>query len=232
MRRRILARLVILAVATLALAGCVRFQADLRLTPDETVEGRIVVAVLAADESEEAVAEAREAARSLEAELLGDLRESDAEVTDYADDGYVGSTIDLRGVPLSAFNGADDRALRFERLGDEVVFTGSLDFGEGEAPPEETTEDPGDLTVSITFPGAVSSHNGELSGSTVSWSTTLDEPLEMEARGSVTPTGPSPLIVAAVAVAVLGAAVVTIAVVARRRTSMAPVDAADPPSTP
>ena len=46
--RKILAPLGMLLV--LALAGCVRFQADLKVSPDNTLDGDIVVAVITNDE--------------------------------------------------------------------------------------------------------------------------------------------------------------------------------------
>ena len=79
-------------------------------------------------------------------------------------------------------SGTDPDSLRFERDGDEIVFTGALDFTEQSSDMNSDSDDGSDLTVSITFPGTVIDHNGELSGTTVSWSTPLKARVEMSAR--------------------------------------------------
>jgi hypothetical protein len=224
-RRRILPRLLAVGVLVLALAGCVRFQADLTLSPQNTVDGSIVVAVALQDDSEDSRDAALTAAQQIEDELLGSLRDASGVTTrEYEEDDYLGSLIELDDVPLEAFSGQGEDSFKIVRDGDEYVFTGALDFS-GESVPTENDDEAADdnLTISITFPGPVSEHNGELTGSTVSWSTTVDQRLDMSARGAATPPGPPVLLIAGIVLAVLlvVAAIVALLLVLRSRKAKA-----------
>jgi hypothetical protein len=190
--RKIMALLGMLLV--LALAGCVRFQADLNVSDHDTLDGDIVVAVITNDEPDSAD-NAREAAANIENQLLPDLRGADGvTATPYEQDDYVGTRFSLSGTPIDALGGGSDGALTLTREGDEYVFSGRLDFTPGEEPTagEEVDGDAGDsdLTVAISFPGDVIEHNGEISGNKVTWATTLEGSVDMEARASAIPNGP------------------------------------------
>jgi hypothetical protein len=230
MRRRILPRILAVGVLVLALAGCVRFQADLTLNPEDTVDGSIVVAVLVSEDTDEAREQAITAASQIEADLLGSLRDaSGVTTTEYEEDDYLGSRIVFDDVALDAFSGQSEDSLCIARDGEEYVFSGALDFS-GEATPDEESEgDDDNLTVAVTFPGAVTEHNGELSGTTVSWATAVDQRLEMSARGSATPAGPPILLIAGIALVVLlviGAVVAVLLFVRSRGKKAAVEDAA------
>jgi hypothetical protein len=227
--RRILPRILAVGVLVLALAGCVRFQADLTLNPEDSVDGSIVVAVLVSEDTDEAREQAITAASQIEADLLGSLRDaSGVTTTEYDQDDYLGSLIVFDDVALVAFSGQSEDSLRIVRDGEEYVFTGALDFSGEAVPAEESDGDDDNLTVVVTFPGAVTEHNGELSGSTVSWATALDQRLEMSARGSATPAGPPILLIAGIALAVLlvVGAVVAVLLFVRSRSKKAAVGAA------
>lgn len=236
MRRRILPRLLAVGVLVLALAGCVRFQADLTVAPANTVDGTIIVAVLNSDDSDEGRATARTSAEEVATGLLGDLQNADGvAVADYeSDDDYVGYELRLTAVPFEAFSGTDPDSLHFAREGDEIVFTGALGFTEEGIDTGEGNGDDSNLTVRITFPGVVAEHNGELSGTTVTWRTPVDERVEMSARASAAPAGlagvPIPLIVGIVAVVllVIAAVVVVMLVLRGRRKGAATVPTAAP----
>jgi hypothetical protein len=224
-RRRILPRLLAVGVLVLALAGCVRFQADLTLSPENTVDGSIVVAVALQDDSEDSRDAALTAAQQIEDELLGSLRDASGVTTsEYEEDDYLGSLIELDDVSLDAFSGQTEDSLKIVRDGDEYVFTGALDFS-GESVPTESDDEAADdnLTISVTFPGAVSEHNGELNGTTVSWSTTVDQRLDMSARGAATPPGPPVLLIVGIVLAVLLAlaAIVALLLLLRSRKAKA-----------
>jgi hypothetical protein len=204
MRRRILPRILAVGVLVLALAGCVRFQADLTLNPENTVDGSIVVAVLVSEDTDEAREQSLAASSQIESELLGSLRDaSGVTTTEYDQDDYLGSLITFDDVALDAFSGQGDDALKIVREGDEYVFTGALDFSGETTTPSEDAEGDDNLTVVVTFPGEVSEHNGELTGTTVSWTTAVDQRLEMSARGSATPAGPPILLIVGIALVVL-----------------------------
>jgi hypothetical protein len=227
--RTILALLGMLVV--LALAGCVRFQADLNVSDHDTLDGDIVVAVITDDQPDSAD-NARDAAAGIEAQLLPGLRGADGvTATPYEEDDYVGTRFSLSGTPIDALGGGtDEGALTLTREGDEYVFTGRLDFTPGD---EATTGEEvdgvagdSDITVAIAFPGEVIEHNGEISGNKVTWATTLEGSVDMEARASAIPNGPPAWVWAVAAGAVLLIAAAVVIVVIRRR--RAPTGAADP----
>jgi hypothetical protein len=221
--RKLLAALGMLLV--LALAGCVRFQADLNVSDRDTLDGDIVVAVIT-DDKPDSADNARDAAADIEAQLLPGLRGSDGvTATPYEQDDYVGTRFALSGTPIDALGGGTDGALSLTREGDEFVFSGTLDFTPGEEPTtgEEVDGDAGDsdITVAISFPGEVLEHNGEISGNKVTWATTLEGSVDMEARASAIPNGPPAWLWAVVALAALliAAAVVVVIIRSRRRAS-------------
>lgn len=217
--RKLLAALGMLLV--LVLAGCVRFQADLNVSDHDTLDGDIVVAVITNDEPGSAD-DARDAAANIETQLLPALRGADGvTATPYEQDDYVGTRFALSGTPIDALGGGSDGALTLTREGDEYLFSGRLDFTPGE---EATTGDEvdgdagdSDITVSISFPGDVLEHNGEISGNKVTWATTLEGSVDMEARASAIPNGPPAWLWAVVALAVLLIAAAVVLVVVRRR---------------
>jgi hypothetical protein len=228
MRRRTLPRILAVGALVLALAGCVRFQADLNLNTDNTVDGSIVVAVVVAEETEEARATALTQAGDVESQLLGSLRDAaGVSTTEYEEDGYLGSRITFDDVALDAFSGQRPESLKFTRDGDQYLFTGVLDFSAQSIPDDEGDDDGTNLTVTVTFPGEVSEHNGELAGTTVSWTTSIDQRLEMSARGAAAPAGPPVLLIVLVVVGilVLAAAVVAVLLFLRSRRAKAAVAA-------
>lgn len=223
-RRRILPRLLAAGVLVLALAGCVRFQADIALDVDNVVDGQIIVAVLDTEKTEESRANALGYVADIESSLLGSLRDAPGvTTTQYDQDDYFGTLIDFDDVPLTAFSGQRPESLRFERDGDFYVFTGTLDFT-AQSIPSDGESDDDNLRVSITFPGEiVEQKNGVVSGTTVTWSTAIDQRVEMSARGAANPPGaPVLLIVGIVAsVVVLVAAGVAVLLLVRSRRAKA-----------
>ena len=184
-------------------------------------DGDIVVAVITNDEPDSAD-NARDAAADIEAQLLPALRGSDGvTATAYEQDDYVGTRFALSGTPIEALGGGTDGAVSLTRDGDEFVFSGALDFTPGEEPTggEEVHGDAGDsdITVAISFPGEVLEHNGELAGNKVTWATTLEGSVDMEARASAVPNGPPAWLWAVVAGAMLLIAVALIAMIVRLR---------------
>jgi len=229
--RRILPRLLAIGVLVLALAGCVRFQADLTLTPDNTVSGEIVVAVILSDETDETREGTLASVEQIATGLLGTLATSPGVTSaEYEEDGYLGQRLTFQNVPLTAFSGSDPDSLHFERVGDEYVFSGAIDFS-GDTGSSEPAEDDGNLTVKLTFPGAITDTDGTVDGTTVSWSTPIDTRLEMNARGAATAPGlPIGLIIGGVAALLLLIAIVAgvLVLVSRRRKAVA---AASTPAT-
>jgi hypothetical protein len=229
--KRVLAALGMLLV--LALAGCVRFQADLRVDERNLIDGDIVVAVITTDEPDSAD-NARDSVAEIEGQLLAGLSGA-AGVSEepYEQDDYVGTRFTLDDTPIEALDGGDaDGALRLTRDGDEFAFSGTLDFTPDDEPVDgdDVQGDPADsnISVAISFPGEVLEHNGELNGNQVTWTTTLEGSVDMEARASAIPNGPPVWVwIVAAGAALLIAIAIIIAVVRMRRR---PAIAA-PPST-
>lgn len=215
-----------LAVLTaVLLTGCVRFQADLTLQPDDTVDGSVVVAVVLGD-GEDARQQATEAVAAIESQLLAGVSGAvGATRSEYAEDGYYGTRFTFDDTPLAAFDsGGEDGSFRLAREGDAFVFEGLLDFtpddGQTEADPDADTSN---VTVRITFPGEVTQHNGQLDGRTVSWSAAPESRVEMSATGSAFSSGPPPWVPVLVSVlAVLAVTAVATAAIIRIRRRPAP----------
>lgn len=192
MTRRRSLFITVAALVVLALSGCVRFQADLTVTPDDTVNGTIVVAVVVGDD-DASRANAEESAERIEAELLSGVRGAPGvERTVYDEDGYLGSRFTFRDTPIAALEGGGaDGSLTLEREGDQFVFRGVLDFtpDDGQVEPG-ADEDTSNITIAISFPGEVTETNGEISGTTVRWESSFEATLDMHARANANPAGP------------------------------------------
>lgn len=218
------------ALLLLVLAGCIRFQADLTISADDTVSGEVIVAVIVNDDAEdgEAVAAARavELEASLVPELSGALGVTRGE---YSNDGYIGSRFELRETPLSAFaDTGSAEGLTIVRSGDRITLTGSLNVSGAE---EEAAADPpaddaessdnseasGDISVVVTFPGEVLSHDGEQSGRTVTWITEFDQPITISAESEVDSSPDLTVLWWVLGIAGLLLVVVVIVIAARRR---------------
>jgi len=210
------------ALVVLALSGCVRFQADLSVTPNDTVNGSIVVAVVVGEE-----ADSRETAElqasEIESALLGEVSGAPGvERTVYDQDGYLGSRFTFRDTPLSAFaGGGSEGSLTLTREGDEFVFSGQLDFTPDDTETEITPDDDtSNITVAISFPGEVIDTNGDVSGNTVRWESTYEARVDMEARASAISNGPPAWVLPVIGGAAALLALVAIIVVTARRRGM------------
>ncbi|GAB3158737.1 hypothetical protein GCM10027059_03990 [Myceligenerans halotolerans] len=172
--------------ATLALTGCVKLDADVSLSGDDTFSGDVVIAF-----SDEVL---EQMDMSPEEFLEGMMSDSSVDVSEYetepyAEGGYSGMTATFEDAPLDQLEDTID--LTIDREGDEFVV-------HGEPVAEDDFEDSADSgmpeldamlaamrhEVSITFPGPVAYADGEVEGTTVSWESTGGEPLTIEARAS------------------------------------------------
>ncbi|MDN4472292.1 LppM family (lipo)protein [Demequina zhanjiangensis] len=224
--------IVVALVTTVALAGCLKVDFDLQLQPDDTVDGSITYAV--AEGTGEAMSSEDEvySDEDLLEMLFGDMDASEyanGALSDYREDEWIGKTISFEGEELAGF-ALDESSdgLTIVREGDEFVVSGPYDSG------DELTEgtEGAEMTLSITFPGEVSSHNGTLSddGRTVTWDL-LNAPDSLDARGSATEGGGSfpwlIVVLVLVGIAVIGG-VVGALLVTRRRSSSEPEGYAPP----
>ena len=242
---RRVARIAFALSLALLLAGCLRAKQDLTLNPDDTVDGVITIAV-----SEQLIS----LSGSSSDEVLQQITEgespvpegAEAEITDYDEDGYVGKVYTFTGAPLSSITDQGDLSITHE--GDTFVVDGNLDLSAGETPidpNDPTTQEllsQLDVSLSVTFPGDVTDHNGSLDGTTVTWTPAFGEATSIHAVGSAVDGGSSSLMWILIGLGVVLLIVVVLIVVLRGRGKPGPeaeagADAAVvpgeiPPATP
>ncbi len=192
----------IAVVSMLALTGCIKVEMNVTLAEDDTASGDLIFAM-----SQELLAIAGE-------EGLDELMAEDEtfpngtteryESEDENGDGepdYVGSRLTFSSMPLDEFDAAGE-GLRIFRDGDDYVVSGAADDLSDQTGGEELPAN-ATATMSVTFPGSVSEHNGELDGNTVTWNL-LEHEGDLQARGSSTADSGFPLWIILVLVAVIG----------------------------
>ena len=219
MRKTRITAALIATAAVLLLSGCVRFQANITVTPENTLNGDIVVATVVGD-GDNAKADAKDRAADIEKKLLPNLSGADGVTrSDYDNDGYAGSRFSLNNTPLEAISSdGTDGSLSLTRDGDTFVFDGAINFtpDSDEAPPKDA--DTSNIEVAISFPGTVTEHNGKLDGTRVSWNTSYEGSLDMHAEASAEPVGPPAWVWVLTGVGGLAIiAVILIAIVASKR---------------
>jgi hypothetical protein len=182
--RRRLAALGLAAAAAVALSGCMRFSADLSVKADNTVDGSYVVAVekgsgAAMGGSDASVSQGLYDDSGLQTSFERSWTHP------YAKDGFSGIEVNFRDEPLSSFAPTADR-FGITREGDEFVVSGKASSTESDKAADAS--DTPQMTVTIAFPGAVTSSNGTIDGNTVTWNL-VDGPPTLEARASAIPNG-------------------------------------------
>jgi hypothetical protein len=212
-RRTLLAARTALAVAvTLALSGCLKLDVELSLDGDQ-VDGSMIVGV-----SREALELTGSSVEDFLAAIdAGDDIPDGATVSPYEDDEYVGQEYLLDGVDIAEFDN-DVVSITYDEEAGTYEVTGDLDLTE--LGPQAAELGEFDMSVSITFPGEVTEHNGELDGRTVTWTPVFGEANEIfatagDGRGGGLPTG----LLVAIAVAGVAALAGLVAFLARRNRS-------------
>lgn len=184
----------VVVAAALTLTGCMKIQSDLTLNPDNTGSMSMIMAI--SDEfADQMGTDPQDMWDSMSGDLASDAPEG-ADQQPYAEDGYTGVKYTLAQAPIDQLSTQD---MTIERVGDTYVFTGTMDFTDETTGTTDTTDpmtqtmmDTFIVEISVTFPGAVSEHNGELDGNTVTWSPKLGEVAEMSATGSAIAGGGAP----------------------------------------
>lgn len=191
------ARLALVALlGVFALSGCLRFTTTLTVSPNNTVSGEYVVAVVTGSGAQLGMTD-----RELAEELWKDSNLSTAlskpTVDTYRADGYSGIVVRFTDEPLATFSPART-PVGITRVGDEFVVSGEISGGTGTGGTSDAdTDDAGtdhagtgatapDVHVTLTFPGNVTSSNGTVTGRTVSWTVT-EEGAVLSARASAVP---------------------------------------------
>ncbi|ORA37562.1 DUF3153 domain-containing protein [Mycobacterium branderi] len=147
--RRLLAAALLLVVVPLA-TGCLRVKASLTISPDDTVSGEIVAAAKPRND--------KDAGPQLDPNIPFSQKVA---ISKYDRDGYVGSQavfsdLTFAELPQLANMNPDAQGvnLTLRRAGDLVILEGRADL-------TSLTDPDADVELSVAFPGAVTSTNGE-----------------------------------------------------------------------
>lgn len=169
-------------------SSCIKFDVNLVVNSDGTVNGRIIYAV---SESLKSLSESSES----NAELEDLLDESTPGVTvkPYDQGGYEGKQYFLENVPFDEFDdNGNSGELSFKREGDQITMSGYLDL---EVENDESTTDDeifgdalaqsllssGDIRIRVTFPAEVIATTGEVSKDkrTVTWNPKIGDRIDL-----------------------------------------------------
>jgi hypothetical protein len=189
--RRTLTGALLTLLAVLALAGCVKANAAMNLNPDDTVSGTMVFAV-EDDAAEQFGISPQDLWSQARDQITGELPQGTTEKP-YAKDGWTGVEVTLPDTPIDQLTSIGGETVSVTRDGDEYVVAGTVDLtdmvkGQENLPLEVLGEF--DISLAVTFPGPVTSSNGTVSGSTVTWKPPAGERTAISARGSA--VGPTP----------------------------------------
>lgn len=158
-RRRLLALVLLLLVVGPSLIGCVRIRTSITVSPDDRVSGQIVAAAIARDDDDTGP------------QLQNNLPFAQkVAVSEYSRDDYVGtqavfSDLTFAELPQLASMNRDaagvDISLR--RAGDLVILEGRADL-------TSLSDSEADVSLSVSFPGEVTSTDGDqISAEIVEW---------------------------------------------------------------
>ncbi|HWC69763.1 MAG TPA: hypothetical protein VG993_01240 [Actinomycetota bacterium] len=178
---------------TLLLAGCLKLDMAITLSPEDTVDGEMVFAVNK---------ELLELTGQNLDDLLGDTSLPEdvegATTEPYEDERFVGTRVTFEGVALADMQeSSDPDALTIERVGDTFEVGGVMDLATQDAEIEgnpfeaqiKEAFDTAELRIAITFPGEVLETNGRVDGTTVTWEPVFGERTEIMAVASASSEG-------------------------------------------
>jgi hypothetical protein len=161
---------VLVAVAVLfALTGCMKMNVDLKIDGD-SVNGTMIMGI----DKKLAAVTGQSSDKILES-MTKDVPDEPGVTHEKFDDGtYVGQKYTFANVSLDKMaegQSGDDLKIVHDKTAKRYTVTGTMDLSEIKADDPTTKAFMGslDIKISITFPGKVLEHNGELSGTTVTW---------------------------------------------------------------
>lgn len=175
-----------LGALTVLLSACIKLDMDVAIHSNDTVSGSIITGV-----SKEAIQLFPGGETELRNQIREGLQQEDVPdgvtVKDYTDDRFVGVTLGFEDVTLEEFAGTTEGQtgdLQISHEGDRFILNATLPLtGEGLGAGDlGAFAGTGEIRVAVTFPGRVLSHNGQLDGTTVSWTGTLGQDLVMRAE--------------------------------------------------
>ncbi|MBS9532978.1 DUF3153 domain-containing protein [Mycobacterium sp. M1] len=158
-RRRLLTFVALLLILSPLTAGCLRVRANITISPDDQVSGQIVAAAKPRNDSDTGP------------KLNPDLPfMNKVAITGYSRDGFVGSQAVFSGLTFAELPQLADMNrdaagvdLTLRRAGDVVILEGRVDL-------TSLVDPEADVELTVTFPGEVTSTNGERVGDdTAQW---------------------------------------------------------------
>ncbi|PSL08548.1 uncharacterized protein DUF3153 [Haloactinopolyspora alba] len=229
-----------------SLTGCVKAEMQLELNSDDTVDGSMVFAL--SKDMQDMAAAMGEDPDAMFDQMDTDLPEG-TETEHYEDDEFSGKRYTFDGADLSEFAEESD-GFSITHEGEEFVVSGAMDTSAmdpsqmqgmeglegqlgGDAADLQGMMESVDISLSITFPGEVIEHNGELDGNTVTWVPEPGETLEVSARAEDSGGGGMPvwLWIVIVLVVIVGL-VALLYFMARNRGQSSPEGAGSVPPPP
>jgi hypothetical protein len=187
--------LAMFAGLTVLLAGCLKLDMAITISPDDTVDGEMVFAVnkqlleLTGQNLDDVLGDA-----TVPSDVEGATQEP------YEDEDFVGTQVTFEDVALSDLSeGSDPDALTIVRTGDTYEVDGVMDLSTDDADlqgnpfEDQITQafDTAELRIAITFPGEVLETNGQVDGTTVTWEPVFGERNVLTAVASASGEGAS-----------------------------------------
>lgn len=219
--RRSYGAVLLLGLVAVLLSGCMKMDMDLTVSSDNTVSGTFIFGF------EKSVLEAtgQSAEDMTEGAMATPIPGSKAEP--YSDDKFAGVKYTFDSVPLEEFNKTSGEGgdLQINREGDTFVVSGTMDLSStGDAGMDPAMQDQmeaafatAEISISVTFPGAVEDSNGQVSGNTVTWTPKFGEKTELQATASAIGGGGGGMMMWLIVGAIVLVAVIVIIVVLASR---------------
>jgi hypothetical protein len=221
---------------TFALTGCLKMNVDLTVTPQDTLNGTMILGI---DKSVATMSGQSEEDLRKQFTDAAPTSAPGTKVEPYSDDTYIGSKIIFTEVPLADLNkDTSNEQLRIVHDPKAKTYTVS---GEVDLSPLNPSEPVAasfirtlDVRIAITLPGDVIEHNGSLNGRTVTWVGKPGEKLTMHAvseEGSTIPW--LPILAIGIPTLLVIGGVVAWLLLRRRPTAPPPAEATQPePAAP
>lgn len=162
-----------IALLLITLTGCVKLKIDLAVNPDDTVSGSMIVAFKSQTEG------------LTEPEQFFQAQDG-MTVEPYKSGEYVGSKVTFEPKSFKEFSlGSSESNLYFKRVDQKIYVSGQIDLTTNSAYIQDTPFVDalalGDISVSISMPGRISSSTGKVDGDKVTFTGKLGKNLDIDA---------------------------------------------------
>ena len=162
-------------LALVVLAGCVKLDGEVTIAEDDTFSGQAVLAV--SEAWSQASGEDPYALQRILEEELAVADDSGITAEPYEADGFIGATLTFTDVPIDRIEESTTGTLSIASSEEGYEVAGRFEDldttapGDDDQAPAEGEEVPTPWTIdlAITFPDAVTDHDGTLTGRTVRW---------------------------------------------------------------